>query len=156
MLKYVDTLVSFQEVPDEISLCINISNCPNMCKGCHSPHLRDDIGTPLTFLELATLIKSNKGISCVTILGGDNDPAAVNMVAYWIRNSFPNLQVAWYSGKNRISDKIELKNFDYIKIGSYIEDKGPINSPTTNQTMYQILFSDERFEMIDITFKFWK
>ena len=28
MLKYVNTLVSFSEVPDEISLCIGVSNCP--------------------------------------------------------------------------------------------------------------------------------
>ena len=28
MIKYVDTLVSFSEVPNEITLCINISNCP--------------------------------------------------------------------------------------------------------------------------------
>ena len=27
MLKYVDTMVTFSEVPDEISLCIEISNC---------------------------------------------------------------------------------------------------------------------------------
>lgn len=27
MLKYVDTKVTFSEVPNEISLCINISNC---------------------------------------------------------------------------------------------------------------------------------
>ena len=27
MLKYVDTKVTFAEVPNEISLCINISNC---------------------------------------------------------------------------------------------------------------------------------
>ena len=28
MLKYVDILVGFSEVPNEISLCIEISNCP--------------------------------------------------------------------------------------------------------------------------------
>ena len=27
MLKYVNTEITFAEVPDEISLCINISNC---------------------------------------------------------------------------------------------------------------------------------
>ena len=28
MLKYVDTMVTFSEVPSEITLCINVSNCP--------------------------------------------------------------------------------------------------------------------------------
>ena len=62
-LKYVDTLVSFSEIPDEISLCINISNCPNNCKGCHSPWLKEDSGTPLTYMELKRLIKDNKNIA---------------------------------------------------------------------------------------------
>ena len=54
MLKYVDTLVSFQEVPDEISLCINISNCPCHCDGCHSPYLADDIGEYLIPYKYST------------------------------------------------------------------------------------------------------
>ena len=51
MLKYVDTKVTFSEVPDEISLCISISNCPNHCKGCHSPYLAEDIGKPLIYKD---------------------------------------------------------------------------------------------------------
>ena len=46
-MKYVDTLVSFAEFPKEISLCINISNCPCHCKGCHSSYLSEDIGEVL-------------------------------------------------------------------------------------------------------------
>lgn len=44
MLKYVDARVVFQEIPDEITLAINISNCPCHCKGCHSQYLAEDIG----------------------------------------------------------------------------------------------------------------
>lgn len=47
MLKYVDARVVFQEIPDEITLAINISNCPCHCKGCHSQYLAEDIGKPL-------------------------------------------------------------------------------------------------------------
>ena len=47
MLKYVNTMVTFSEVPDEISLCIEISNCKCHCKNCHSPYLPDDIGEEL-------------------------------------------------------------------------------------------------------------
>ena len=46
MLKYVDTLVTFSEIPDEITLCINISNCPCKCPGSHSSYLAQDIGEP--------------------------------------------------------------------------------------------------------------
>ena len=47
MLKYVNTGVVFQEIPDEVTLAINISNCPCHCPGCHSHYLWDDIGMPL-------------------------------------------------------------------------------------------------------------
>ncbi len=64
MLKYVEKQVTFAEIPDEISLCINISNCPIRCKGCHSQHLWKDIGEPLTESSLRLLIEKNIGITC--------------------------------------------------------------------------------------------
>lgn len=39
MLKYVDTAIVFSEIPDEVTLAINISGCPNKCKNCHSQYL---------------------------------------------------------------------------------------------------------------------
>lgn len=36
MLKYTDTRVTFSEVPDEVTLCINISGCLCHCEWCHS------------------------------------------------------------------------------------------------------------------------
>jgi hypothetical protein len=47
------------------------------------------------------------------------------------------------------------KYFDYIKIGPYIKDRGPLNNPNTNQRMYKI---DHEFyhNFVDITNKFWK
>ena len=156
MLKYVDTLVSFQEVPDEISLCINISNCPNNCPGCHSAYLKEDIGTPLTLLEVSELINKNKGISCVTFLGGDSDPEHINDLAIWVRADFPKLKIAWYSGKSYLSSSINLKNFDYIKLGPYKEECGPLTSRTTNQIFLKIEQMDDRLFVTDITSKFWK
>jgi anaerobic ribonucleoside-triphosphate reductase activating protein len=47
-LKYLNTQIVFQEIPDEISLAINITNCPNNCKSCHSEYLKQDIGEELT------------------------------------------------------------------------------------------------------------
>ena len=39
MLKYVNTDIVFQEIPDEVTLAVNISNCPCRCPGCHSQYL---------------------------------------------------------------------------------------------------------------------
>lgn len=154
MLKYVETLVSFQEIPDEISLCINISNCPNNCIKCHSPHLKNDIGTPLTYSELLDLISRNKGISCVCFMGGDKEPWEVQRLAQLVKEE--GLKVAWYSGKSEIPEDIRLVNFDYVKLGPYIEEYGPLNSKTTNQVMYKIDYIADKPFVIDITSKFWK
>ena len=151
MLKYVDTKVVFQEVPNEITLAINISNCPCHCKNCHSSYLAQDIGTELTFNEVRNLIKKNSGISCIAFMGGDSEPKRIDALASFVTNHY-QLKVAWYSGRQELSNHIDLYNFDYIKLGPYKEEFGPLNSRTTNQRFYKI--SDG--ELIDITSKFWK
>ena len=48
-MKYNSIDILMQEVPDEISLAYEITGCPNMCKKCHSPELRDStLGIELT------------------------------------------------------------------------------------------------------------
>lgn len=154
MLKYSDTLVSFSEIPDEITLCINISNCPNKCEGCHSSWLQKNIGVELNNYELYDIINKNSGISCVCFMGGDSDPEEINNLAIKIKSK--NLKVGWYSGKSEISDKINIKNFDYIKIGPYLKDKGPLSDKNTNQKMYKIIHFTGMNSLKDITYKFWK
>ncbi len=81
MLKYIpeDTSITFAEIPDEICLCINISNCPHKCPGCHSKYLQTDIGKVITDEVLHDLIVNNKGITCVVFMGGDS-----TMYLHWI------------------------------------------------------------------------
>lgn len=152
MLKYVDAKVVFAEVPDEVTLAINISNCPCQCKGCHSSYLAQDIGTELTFNEVRKLIRKNSGISCIVLMGGDAEPDKVNTLASFITNHYNSIKVAWYSGRQELSSVIDLFNFDYIKLGPYKEEFGPLNSRTTNQRFYKVSGK----ELVDITSKFWK
>lgn len=152
MLKYVDAKVVFAEVPDEVTLAINISNCPCQCKGCHSSYLAQDIGTELTFNEVRKLIKKNSGVSCIAIMGGDAEPDKINTLASFIINHYNSIKVAWYSGRQELSNSIDLSNFDYIKLGPYKEEFGSLNSRTTNQRFYKV----NGKELVDITSKFWK
>ncbi len=152
MLKYVDTKVVFAEIPDEITLAINISGCPCNCKGCHSSYLAEDIGEPLDLQHLTNLIDSNKGITCVGLMGGDANPSEVDDIAQDIKEYYPELKVGWYSGRQELSKDIELSNFDFIKLGPYKEEFGPLNSKTTNQRFYKV----NGKELIDITSRFWK
>ena len=162
MLKYVNTMVTFSEVPDEISLCIEISNCPCHCKNCHSPYLAEDIGEPLIYKDthnnrtvincnpLSELIEANKGITCVCLMGGDSNPEYINILGKTIKCH--KLKSAWYSGKQELSKDINLEFFDFIKLGPYKEELGPLNSRTTNQRFYKV----SGRELVDITSKFWK
>ena len=75
MLKYVNTGIVFQEIPDEVTLAINISNCPCHCPGCHSKYLWEDIGTPLTPMVIEQMVKNyGDDITCIAFMGGDSDP----------------------------------------------------------------------------------
>lgn len=156
-LKYLDAKVVFAEVPDEITLAINITGCPCFCKGCHSSYLWEDIGEELTDSTLISLINNNKGISCIAFMGGDKDSYEVNRLAKVVRDNFKDLKIAWYSGRDHISYDFDLNNFDYLKIGSYKEDKGPLTSKNTNQIFYRIGYVSMHVKgLIPITYKFWK
>lgn len=154
-MKYLDTMVTFREFPDEITLCINITNCQFRCPGCHSPELWEDVGIILTQQELEKLIESNKGITCVGFMGGQ--PEEVNSLAGYIKNIDPPLKVGWYWGGEVLPfDYINIENFDYIKIGPYIRELGGLDKPSTNQRFYKLIHSNEKVEWVNITYKFWK
>lgn len=151
MLKYVNTMVTFSEVPDEISLCIEISNCPCHCFNCHSSYLAEDIGEKLTLDKIYKFIDNNEGITCICFMGGDSSPKEIDMFARCIKDLY-NIKIAWYSGRQELSKDIDLKNFDYIKLGPYIEELGPLTKKTTNQRFYKV----ENNKLVDNTYLFWK
>lgn len=153
MLKYIDTDVTFQEVPGETTLCINISNCPCHCEGCHSSHLAEDIGEPLSIMELQSMILLNRGITCVAFMGGDSEPSWVDFLAEWVKKG-SEIKVAWYSGRQELSGKINLKHFDFIKLGPYSQNVGGLDKPTTNQVFYRVEHPGEN--LVDETYKFQK
>lgn len=137
-MKYCETGIVFREFPDEVTLAINISNCPHRCPGCHSPHLQTDCGTELTETTLESLIERYKNsITCVGFMGGDGDIDRLLELFKFIREKFPHLKIGWYSGSERIPFPIEY--LDYAKLGPYVEELGPLDSPYTNQRLYKNL-----------------
>lgn len=156
-MKYTDIQIGFSEFPDEISLLINISNCPFHCSGCHSPELWEDIGTELSFEELQKLIDTNKGITCVGFMGGTLQN--IGDLAKYIKELNPSLKVGWYIGGN-IEEQDLLKDdynyIDYVKSGPYIEEFGGLNCPSTNQKFYKIEHLNNQTRWLNLTYKFWK
>ena len=106
MIKYVETKVVFQEVPDKISLAINISNCQHNCKGCHSPYLRTDTGNELNEESIERLISENKGINCVLFMGEGNDIESLMNMSKYIQNV-----VDYLSNKNTLVNLVQQSSF---------------------------------------------
>lgn len=152
-MKYINEQIVFQEIPDEITLAINISGCPCRCPECHSKYLWTDTGDELTHKHLDNMIEKYNGeMTCISFMGGDGCVGDLNDMANYLRNIHPQLKIAWYSGRTVISPKLQKELFDYIKIGPYISHLGPLNKPTTNQRLYKKIGYDQ---WDDITSRFW-
>jgi len=161
MLKYKDTMVTFSEIPEEVTLCINITGCPVHCPDCHSKWLWEDTGYILDGRAIDTLMSNNQGISCVCFMGGDNNPNEIYELAKFIKEHW-NLKVGWYSGMPLRQD-LPLEYLDYMKTGPYKKELGGLDSITTNQRLYKVMpkyaFNSNKIMyryLDDITYKFWK
>lgn len=149
MIKYVPDLtdVVLEEIPDRVTLAVEISNCQGSCIGCHSPFLKTDIGQELTESVIDELIGSNFGVNCFLFLGEGRDRDSLVRLVRHIKTLYPKVETALYSGRPQVEDEL-YEFFDFVKVGPYIDSFGPLNSRTTNQRLY--------YHREDITSRFWK
>jgi anaerobic ribonucleoside-triphosphate reductase activating protein len=153
-LKYLGYSIVFQEVPDEVTLAINISGCPHRCEGCHSKYLWEYEGNYISD-DLENLIKKYDGlITCVCFMGGDQNPYELVSLLDIVHKH--KLKTALYSGEDslqHIAFRV-LCNLDYCKIGHYDKTKGGLNNKNTNQKM--LLWNKQDGKWEDITYLFQK
>ena len=72
MVRFYNYDIVFAEIPDEVSLALNITGCPNRCPGCHSTHLQQNIGDVLDTDALEVLLGIyGRAVTCVCFMGGD-------------------------------------------------------------------------------------
>lgn len=150
MIKYKDSYIVFEEIPDRVSLAVNITNCQNNCIGCHSPELRLNSGVELTEEEIDKLINENYGIDCFLFMGEGKDMGRLLEIARYVKNKY-DIAVAVYSGRNNVEEEY-FEIFDYVKVGEYKKEFGPLNSSTTNQRLYRMTEGGKE----DMTHLFWK
>jgi anaerobic ribonucleoside-triphosphate reductase activating protein len=150
VIKYVPEMTSvvLEEIPDRVSLAVDISNCRGNCVGCHSPFLKQDIGEELTPGVIDSLVADNFGVNCFLFLGEGQDPGTLLDLARYARGK--GLEAALYSGREEVEPAF-WEVFDYIKLGPYRPECGPLNNPATNQRLYHV----EKGLPKDITSRFW-
>jgi anaerobic ribonucleoside-triphosphate reductase activating protein len=153
-LLYQSYDIVFQEIPNEITLALNIAGCQHRCQGCHSKYLWEYKGTPLR-LDVDFVINKHKDIlTCVCFMGGDQNQDELIEILKQIQLKY-RLMTALYSGYDSIRDVRSLIPYlDYCKIGSYKENLGGLNSKNTNQRMYMIKSDSSKIQLKDITSEF--
>ncbi|MCP5006590.1 MAG: 4Fe-4S cluster-binding domain-containing protein [Planctomycetes bacterium] len=137
----------FAEVPREISLGLWFA-CEGKvkCKGCHSPHIHDNVGEEFGLSELQVLLdKYTPFITTVCFLGSEGSPKLARLLKE-VKRRTPELKTCLYSG-SRWVDKELIQWLDYLKLGEYDKELGGLDSPTTNQRFYNIV----KGELTDVT-----
>ena len=147
MIKYAKdmTTVVFEEIFDKISVAINITNCQNNCIGCHSKFLKNNMGEILDEKEIDKIMKRENGVDCFLFMGEGNDIPRLIELNNYVKDTY-NIETGIYSGSEDVPEAY-FDLFDYVKVGPYKAEYGPLNKPTTNQKLY--------YHRINITEKFW-
>ncbi|WP_127717167.1 anaerobic ribonucleoside-triphosphate reductase activating protein [Halobacteriovorax sp. HLS] len=124
--------ITFQEVPNQVSLVISFTGCPVRCKGCHTKEMWNARnGVEFTNATFLNLMKKYRGlISCVCFFGGEWDEARLLELLIIAKNH--NLLRCLYTGDEAVSKEI-LSELEYLKTGPWIQELGGLESPLTNQ-----------------------
>ena len=150
-LKYLGYSIVFQEIPEEVTLAINVSGCPHRCEGCHSKYLWEYKGEYLTDDFTSIVNKYTDLITCVCFMGGEqNDLELIEMCSMAHKLGF---KTALYTGCDSIQElSFDLvANLDYIKVGHYDKQCGGLDNINTNQRMFKW---ENKWK--DITYMFWR
>lgn len=153
--------VSMQEIPDHIAFVINIGNCTQCCRGCHSEDTMSYYcGKPPKEVPFKKVLKKASkvhklGATVCCIMGGTTNygvtreslTALINALALIFEEG-----VGLYSGSDSSIDHdidvadylpddnhyyyAHYTNLTYLKIGSYQKALGGLDKPTTNQRYY--------------------
>ena len=151
-MKYLDSMITYSEVPDKVSLSIWITECQGTCEGCSMKELRESIGKELSTKVLLDIIKTQgKFAQVVTFLGeGKNKNELIELMITVLR--YTDKKICLYSGQERMDEDIR-KLVTYYKVGPYIERLGGLTSEKTNQVFW-VKDKDNLFH--NETWKFWK
>ena len=153
MLFYSEVHLSHKEIPGENSLCIYISGCKNKCPNCHYPELQHErYGDPLYlhFVDIIEAYSPQATRVCFLGEGAGTIEEQQELVCYANCARSIGLRTGLYCGRDTEPEEW-MSAFTYIKVGSYKEALGPLDSRMTNQRMY--MKGDGGYK--DISSMFW-
>ena len=139
MLYYTEFGLSEREVPGERSICIYLSGCCHNCRNCHYPLLKEkDYGERLMDYYKDIIALYRKQATCVCFLGeGANTVVEHDELRIIVKYAqLQGLKTCLYSGRD-VEVEEWMQIFDYIKLGSYVEELGGLESVATNQIFLQ-------------------
>ena len=165
-LNYTTEQITFQEVPNEISLSFLIAGCPLKCKGCHSADswrvtseanevnkasetikskihpITSNAKNQLTKEYLENRIKQYQDmISCVLFLGGEWEIKKLIELLQTVKNTNPSLKTCLYTGLelDEIVELIEQEINEKVEIGwKYIFDNNLLDYLKTGRWTYEL------------------
>lgn len=150
--------ITFQEVPNEVSITLPILGCPRNCRGCSWSSINLD--PSLCTLDLgeffAYVDRYRDYATCITVMGGEWDIVFITEILTKIKTNYPNLRLALYSGKYILDDHLYcrvIQLLDYLKEGGYVEELGPLSSKTTNQRFYDLRDKDNILNITNLFIK---
>ena len=142
LIPVVDWGITFNEVPDKMAVYFELGDCNKHCNGCHSPELWEPLeGSPLSiFLKIAER-EVAKGANAICVLGGtDCNSFSRDLLVFFLGELANLAPVCLYSGSDDIEVMQKLAeqgNCTWLKTGSYKEELGGLQSPTTNQRFFK-------------------
>ena len=140
--------VTLNEIPDKVAVFVELGQCKNICKECHSAYyihnkLHPDLYTPLDLIVYKVQRQVHKGANAIVIMGGTNNYDMDTEKLIKLINTLADIApVGVYSGildgAMVHRDIIKNSKLTWLKTGEYNAKLGGLNSPTTNQRFYFI------------------
>lgn len=128
-MRIINHFTSFQEVPDNLSLCFSVFGCPHKCKNCSWAGEKEFMNLSITDIE-EILDKYKDYVSCICFLGGEWEPDFEEILDLCNKK---NLLTCLYTGADKFENQEILSKLTFIKVGHYDESLGGLQSKTTNQ-----------------------
>lgn len=144
-LPVVSISVTLNEIPNHIAVAIELGNCKQKCKGCHSPWLSFSLPKS-KWMELEDVMRKvneqvKKGANAIVIMGGTHNGVSTEDLIEAINVLACYAPVGLYSGltddaaiHHHLKDNSKLK---WLKTGGFVMKLGGLTSPRTNQRFYE-------------------